>query len=408
LIDPVAESKQIFREAWRYQRDYFYVKNVHGLDMDWAFKTYSKWIDDVKHRSDLTYVLDIFSGETSIGHSFVRGGDFPEVKQVPVGMLGADFAVENNKFRIKKIYTGESWNPTLKAPLSGPGINIKTDDYLLAINGIPLDATKNIYAYFDQIADKQTTITFNSIPSFDGSKEVVVIPVKNEVLLRQFDWVEGNRRKVDKLSNGQLAYVWLPNTGQGGYKNFNRYYFAQKNKKGAIIDERFNGGGQIADYIVDLLARDLMGYFNNPIGDKQAFTAPNAGIFGPKVMIINEMAGSGGDMLPYMFQKRKIGPLVGTKTWGGLVGIWDVPALIDGGTITAPRGGFYNVNGEWDVENIGISPDILIEQEPKLVKEGHDPQLEKAVEVALDLLKTQSVKLIQQPADPVRVLRPKK
>ena len=205
-----------------------------------------------------------------------------------------------------------------------------------------------------------------------------------------------------------MAYVWLPNTGQGGYNNFNRYYFAQKNKKGAIIDERFNSGGSIADYIVDLLARDLMGYFNNPIGDKQAFTAPNAGIFGPKVMLINEMAGSGGDMLPYMFQKRKIGPLVGTKTWGGLVGIWDVPALIDGGTITAPRGGFYNVDGKWDIENIGVSPDIIVEQEPKLVSEGHDPQLEKAVEVALDLLKTQSTKLLPQPADPIRVLRPKK
>jgi tricorn protease len=408
LIDPVAEAKQIFREAWRYQRDYFYVKNVHGLDMEWAYKTYSPWIVDVKHRSDLTYVLDIFSGETSIGHSFVRGGDFPEVKQVPVGMLGADFTVENNHFRIKKIYTGESWNPTLKAPLSGPGINVKTDDYLLAVDGIPLDATKNLYAYFDQMADKQTTITVNSIPSFDGAKEIVVVPIRNEGLLRQYDWVEGNRRKVDKLSNGQLAYVWLPNTGQGGYNNFNRYYFAQKNKKGAIIDERFNSGGSIADYIVDLLARDLMGYFNNPIGDKQAFTAPNAGIFGPKVMLINEMAGSGGDMLPYMFQKRKIGPLVGTKTWGGLVGIWDVPALIDGGTITAPRGGFYNVNGQWDIENIGVSPDITVEQDPKLVNQGHDPQLEKAVEIALDLLKTQSTKLLPQPADPIRVLRPKK
>jgi tricorn protease len=237
---------------------------------------------------------------------------------------------------------------------------------------------------------------------------VVVVPVKSEVLLRQYDWIENNRRKVDELSKGQLAYVWLPNTADGGYNNFNRYYFAQKNKKGAIIDERYNSGGSIADYIVDLLSRDLMGYFNNPIGEKQAFTAPNAGIFGPKVMLINERAGSGGDMLPYMFKKRKIGPLVGTKTWGGLVGIWDVPNLIDGGSITAPRGGFYNTNGEWDVENIGISPDFVIEQDAKLVKEGHDPQLEKAVEVALELLKTQGVQLKPQPADPIRVIRPKK
>ncbi len=227
-------------------------------------------------------------------------------------------------------------------------------------------------------------------------------------MLRQQDWVENNRRKVDELSNGKLAYVWLPNTGGGGYANFNRYYFAQKDKKGAVIDERFNQGGSIADYIVDLLSRDLLGYFNNPIGDKQAFTAPNAGIWGPKVMIINEMAGSGGDMLPFMFKLREIGPVVGTTTWGGLVGIWDVPGLIDGGGITSPRGGFYNLDGEWDVENIGVAPDIFVEQNSKLVIEGHDPQLEKAVEVAMDLLKTEEVKLLPQPEDPIRVVRPKK
>lgn len=406
-IDPMAEWKQIFREAWRYQRDYFYVKNVHGLDLDWAYKTYSPWIDHVKHRSDLNYVLDILGGETSIGHSFVNGGDFPEINKVPVGLLGADFAIENNKYRIKKIYNGESWNPTIKAPLSQPGLKVKVGDYLLAVNGITLDASINLYSLFDQTADKQTSITVNSLPTLDSAKDVVVVPVKSDAQLRQYDWIESNRRMVDKLSNGQLAYVWLPNTAGGGYTNFNRYYFAQKHKKGAIIDERFNSGGSIADYIVDLLSRDLMGYFNNPVNDKQPFTAPNAGIWGPKVMLINEMAGSGGDILPYMFKKRKIGPLVGTKTWGGLVGIWDVPSLIDGGTITAPRGGFFNNEGEWDIENIGVAPDILVEQDAKSVKEGHDPQLEKAVEVALELLKTQSIQLKKQPADPIRVRRPK-
>jgi tricorn protease len=406
-IDPLLEWKQIFREAWRFQRDYFYVANVHGLDMDWAYKTYSAWIDDCKHRSDLNYVLDILGGETSICHSFVWGGDYPEVKSVPIGLLGADITVENGHYRIKKIYKGESWNAGIKAPLRGPGINVNTGDYVLAVNGVPLDTAINLYSYFDHTAGNQISITINSAPVMKGARDVTVVPVDNENELRQDEWVESNRRKVDSLSHGKLAYVWLPDTGGGGYFNFNRYYFAQKDKKGAVIDERFNHGGSIADYIVDLLSRDLLGYFNNPIGTRQPFTAPNAGIWGPKVMIINEMAGSGGDMLPYMFKLRKIGPLVGTQTWGGLVGIWDVPGLIDGGYMTAPRGGFYNLSGEWDVENKGVAPDVVVEQDPKSVIEGHDPQLEKAVETAMELLKTEEVKLLPQPANPVRVLRPK-
>jgi len=407
LIDPKVECKQMFREAWRYQRDFFYVDNVHGLDLDWAYKTYSPWVEDVAHRSDMNYLLDIFSGETSIGHSFVYGGDYPRYNRVPVGLLGADYEIKDNRYVIRKIYNGENWNPGLRAPLSGPGIDIKEGEYILAVNGNPLYSNKNVYSLFDKTANKQIKITVNNKPTMEGSREVIVIPVSSEESLRQHDWVEGNRRMVDKLSGGKLAYVWLPNTGYGGYSNFNRYYFAQKDKKGAIIDERFNRGGLVADYIVDLLSRDLMGYFNNPVGEKQAFTSPDAGIWGPKVMLINEMAGSGGDMLPYMFKKKKIGPLVGTRTWGGLVGIWDVPGLIDGGRITAPRGGFYNTNGEWDIENKGVAPDVMVEQDPAMMNKGHDTQLEKAIEVALHLLKKQEVKLKSQPADPIRVKRPK-
>ena len=405
-LNPLAEWKQIFREAWRYQRDYFYVDNVHGLDLDWAYKTYAPWVDYVRHRDDLTYVLDIFSGETSVGHSFVRGGDYPQVKRVPVGMLGADFETANGRFRIKKIYTGENWNPDLRAPLSSPGIDVKEGDYLLAVNGEELTDKMNLYSLFDQTAGKQTRITVNSKPSLSGAREITVVPVRSENALRRRDWIESNRRRVDKMSGGKLAYVWLPNTSVGGYKSFNRYYFAQMDKKGAVIDERFNTGGFIADYIIDLMARELAGYFNNPIGERKPFRAPNAALYGPKVMIINEMAGSGGDMMPYMFRQRKIGPLVGTRTWGGLVGIWDVPPLIDGGTITAPRGGFYNLEGEWDVENKGVAPDIEVEQDAKLVIEGHDPQLEKAVRIALELLKEKEVKILPQPADPIRVKRP--
>jgi tricorn protease len=240
--------------------------------------------------------------------------------------------------------------------------------------------------------------SFLEPPTLDGARVVTVVPVRSEVELRQREWIEGNRRKVEELSGGKLAYVWVPDTGLGGYTNFTRYYFAQQDRKGVILDERFNHGGSIADYMVDLMSRELLGYFNNPVGDRQPFTAPNAAIWGPKVMLINEMSGSGGDMLPYMFRKKGIGPLVG---------IWDVPDLIDGGFITAPRGGFYNVEGRWEVENEGVAPDVEVEQSPKLVAAGHDPQLERAVEIALELMETQGIELLPQPPDPVRVRRPR-
>jgi len=405
-VDPAAEWRQIFREAWRYQRDYFYVDNVHGLDLDWAYETYAPWVELVRHRADLTYILDILGGETAVGHSFCGGGDEPEVDQVPIGLLGADYELADGRFRIARIFTGENWNPDLRAPLSGPGIDAHEGDYLLAVDGVELGAEQNLYSLFDRSADRQTVITLNDTPSMEGAREVTVIPVASEMALRQRAWVEDNRRTVDELSGGRLAYVWVPNTGRGGYTYFTRYFFAQQDKQGAIIDERFNHGGSIADYMVEMMDRQLFGYFNNPVGDRQPFTAPNAAIWGPKVMLINEMSGSGGDMLPYMFRAKGIGPLVGTTTWGGLVGIWDVPPLIDGGYITAPRGGFYDVDGNWAVENEGVAPDIEVEQEPRLVQAGHDPQLEKAVEVALELLETQGVKLLPQPPDPVRSVRP--
>ncbi|MEM9829401.1 MAG: PDZ domain-containing protein [Bacteroidota bacterium] len=405
-VDPQVEAKQIFQEAWRFQRDYFYVENVHGMNLEKVYENYSPWVADIRHRSDLTYLLDILGGETSVGHSFVGGGDYPDIDRVPVGLLGADYEQTDGRYRITKIYTGESWNPNLRSPLSGPAISVQEGDYLLSVNGQEISDSVNLYAYFAQTADRQTRIQVNSQPTLEGARELIVVPVANEAGLRQYDWIESNRRKVDELSNGKLAYVWLPNTGNGGYDNFNRYYFAQKDKLGAIIDERFNQGGSAADYIVDLLSRELMGYFNNPVGDKKPFTSPSAGIWGPKVMIVNEMAGSGGDYLPYMFKKKNIGPVVGTRTWGGLVGIWDVPPLVDGGRMTSPRGGFYNTEGKWAVENEGVAPNIEVEQEPKLVAAGRDPQLEKAVEVALELLEENPLELQAQPSDPVRARRP--
>ena len=407
-VKPREEWKQIFREGWRYQRDFLYVNNAHGAPWNDVLKWYSPWIDHVQHRSDLLYVVDIVGGEVAVGHSYTRGGDFPDITNIPIGLLGADFEVDKNFYRIKKIFNGENWNPELKAPLREPGINIKEGDYILEVNGKVVTASENLYMYFEGTANRQIKIRVNTKPVAEGSRLVTVVPVESETQLRMMNWVEGNRKKVNDLSKGQLAYVYLPNTGQPGYTFFNRYYFAQQDKKGAIIDERNNGGGSAADYMVDIMARQLHGYFNSRANDHRPFLTPNAGIFGPKVMLINERAGSGGDLLPYLFNKMKIGPLVGTKTWGGLVGTWDTPQFIDGGTMIAPRGGFYDVNGEWAVEGVGISPDITVEQTPLDVIKGRDPQLERAVEEALKLLKTQAVEIKPEPAAPIRYKRPVK
>nr|WP_288934979.1 S41 family peptidase [uncultured Allomuricauda sp.] len=405
-IDPQTEYAQIFKEGWRFMRDFLYVDNVHGAPWDKIYSWYQPWIKHVKHRTDLNYVVDILSGEVAIGHSYVAGGDMPDVDRVPVGLLGADFDIVDGYYKIKKIYTGEQWNPELRAPLAMPGIEVKAGDYLLAINGRPLKANQNIYELLAQTADRTVNITVNGTPSLTNAKMVTVKPVANEYQLRYMDWVETNRNKVDKLSNGRLAYVYIPNTSGNGFSSFNKYYFSQQEKKGVILDERNNGGGSAADYMIDIMAREPIGYFNSKANDNRPWTSPIAGIWGPKVMIINERAGSGGDLLPYMFKEKDLGPLVGTRTWGGLVGTWDTPRFIDGGRMVAPRGGFYNTNGEWDVEGKGIAPDIEVIQNPKAIVQGKDPQLERAVQEALQLLETQEFIMKPEPPAPVRWKRP--
>ncbi len=407
-VDPRAEYKQIFKEGWRYMRDFLYVDNTHGAPWDDVWKWYSPWIDHVRHRSDLNYVVDIMSGEIAVGHSYVSGGDFPSLTSDRIGLLGADISKQRNGYRIDRIYNGESWNPGLRSPLSGPGINVNEGDYILEVDGEEVSADRNIFSYFVGTANRQVKLLVNDKAKKDGARLVTVQTVTNERGLRQFAWVEDNRRKVDELSNGQLAYVYVPNTGNGGYTYFNRYFFAQQDKKGAVIDERNNGGGSAADYIVDVLARQLHGYFNSRVEGNRPFTTPGAGLWGPKVMIINERAGSGGDLLPYMFHKMEIGPLIGTLTWGGLVGTWDTPRFIDNGRMVAPRGGFYDTDGNWAVEGDGVAPDIAVEQYPKDVIAGKDPQLERAVAEALKLMKTEGIELKPEPAAPIRWKRPVK
>ena len=332
----------------------------------------------------------------------------PDVERVSTGLLGADIEVDQGHYRLAHIFSGENWNPGLQAPLSAPGIDAHVGDYVLAVNGREITTDQNFHAYFEGTAGRQTVLLLNDRPSVEGARQVTVVPVSSEGGLRRRAWIEGNRRKVDELSGGRLAYVWLPDTGQGGYTAFNRYYFAQQDKPAAVIDERFNGGGSAADYMVDVMARKLHGYFNSPVGERKPFTSPQAGIWGPKVLIINESAGSGGDLLPYLFRQMGIGPLIGTTTWGGLVGIWGVPPLVDGGMITAPRGGFFDLEGKWAVENEGVAPDIEVEQTPKEILAGRDPQLERAVQECLELLERNPVNLLSEPDAPVRAKRPSK
>jgi tricorn protease len=405
-VDPRAEWAQIYRETWRIQREYFYDPQMHGADWQAVYEKYKPLLSFVGHRADLGYLIAMIGGELTVGHSYLLGtGDIPGEDAVSVGLLGADFAIENGRYRIKRIYTGENWNPDLRAPLSAPGIQVSEGDYLLEVNGRPLAPPANPYSLFEGTANRQTLIRISKTPSAEGSRLITVVPVASEDTLRTRAWIENNRRLVDKLSNGKLAYVWLPNTTTAGYASFTRYYYAQQDKEGAVIDERYNHGGMVADYIVNELDRKLMGYF--ALRDGTPSTSPIAGIYGPKVMIVNESAGSGGDALPYMFRLRKVGPLVGTRTWGGLVGTLGVPSTIDGGGITAPTLAFYNLKGEWDVENIGVAPDIEVEYTPAEVNKGRDPQLERAVQEALRLLEQNPVRRVPRPAPINRVSKGK-
>ena len=407
-LDPSEEYKQIFNEMWRNQRDYLYVPNLHGADWPKMKEMYGQLLPYVRHRADLNYLMDMMGAEIAIGHSYVRGGDMPDVPNANSGLLGADFSIENGRYRITRIYDNENWNPELRSPMAVPGVNVNVGDYVVAINGVELKGTDNIYRLLDGTGNRQIQISVNDKPSLDGARNYTVVPVTSEQALRTRAWVESNRRLVDQLSGGQLAYVYLPNTGGPGYTSFNRYYFSQQEKKGAIIDERYNGGGSAADYIIDVLGRSFDGYFNNVAGDRYPFTSPAAGIWGPKVMIINEMAGSGGDLMPYMFKFRKIGPLVGKRTWGGLVHTADTPPFVDGGSAIAPRGGFFTKDCRWAVENEGVGPDIEVENWPKDMVAGRDPQLERAVEEAMRLLKANPVnRMTTEPAPPTWGTRPK-
>ncbi len=397
-VDPRAEWKQMYNEVWRIERDFLYDPGLHGLNLAAAQKQYAIYLDSLASRNDLTYLFNDMLGEISIGHMYV-GGPPPASPQPPrTGLLGADYKIENGRYRFAKVYKGENWNPGLEAPLTAPGVNVTEGEYLLEVGGRELKGTDNIFSFFQETAGKSVVLKVGLSPDGKGARTVTVVPIPGEMSLRNRNWIDWNRRTVDELSGGRLAYVYLPNTSVDGYTNFNRYYFAQLGKEGAVIDERFNGGGSAADYVIDYLRRPLLNYWMTREG--QDFTTPFGSIFGPKVMVTNMYAGSGGDALPWYFRRAGIGPLVGTTTWGGLVGIYGYPELIDGGSVTAPRVAFYNPEGEWDVENHGVAPDIEVEYTPALWRGGHDPQLEKAVEVVMAQLQKSPVNYGKRPAYP--------
>ncbi len=396
--DPKAEWNQMYHEVWRIERDFFYDPHFHGLNLADAQGFYQKWLANVGSRNELNYLFEEMLGNINVGHMFIRGGTEPDLPKVKVGLLGADYASENGRYRFTKVYNGENWNPELQAPLTQPGVNVVAGEYLLSVRGRELHSTENLYSFFEETAGKQISLRVGPNADGSGSREVTVVPVDNEGNLRHLAWIEGNRRKVDQLSGGHLAYVHLPDTAEGGFTSFNRYFFAQLNKQGAVIDERYNHGGDIADYIIEYLNRRPMARITTREGEDM--TDPTEAIFGPKVMIINQFAGSGGDAMPWYFRKAGVGKLVGMKTWGGLVGIGGYPPLMDGGSVTAPRWAFYGLDGEWEVENHGIAPDVEVDQDPKLVREGHDPQLEKAVSVAMEELQRNPPATYQRPAYP--------
>ncbi|HKW88080.1 MAG TPA: PDZ domain-containing protein [Candidatus Acidoferrales bacterium] len=384
-VDPRAEWKQMYHEVWRIERDFFYAPNFHGLNLAKAEAEYAKYLPGLASREDMNFLFDQMLGDLNVGHMFVRGGAIPTVPPVSVGLLGADYSIENGRYRITKVYSGENWNPGLEAPLTQPGVNVVAGDYILAVDGRELHGADNIYSFFLDKAGKQVALKVGANADGSGSREVTVVPIANELNLRHRDWIVHNMDEVNKLSDGKLAYVYLPNTAGGGYTYFNRYYFSQVGKDGAVMDERFNTGGQIANYIIETMQRKLTSYWYTRQGE--VFTSPLDAIFGPKVMIINQFSGSGGDWMPWGFRHVGLGPLVGERTWGGLVGIYGYPPLIDGGSVTAPRVAFFNPNGTWDVENHGVPPDVPLVLDPKAWREGHDVQLEKAVAVALEELK---------------------
>jgi tricorn protease len=399
--DPTAEWPQIFHEAWRINRDYFYDPNFHGADWDAVREKYEPFVEHAATRSDLERIIVWALSELAVGHSYSgRGESIADPKDVTVGLLGADYEESDGRYRFARIYGGLNWTPDLRSPLEVPGVEVTEGEYLLAVGGQEVAAGDNLYRHFENTAGKQVTLTVGPSASGAGSREVVVVPLPDERSLRFRAWIEGNIERVHEETGNRVAYVYVPNTAGAGHEFFKRYFYPQSHMDGIIVDERYNGGGLIADYYIDILRRPFIANWAMRYGED--LPSPRGAILGPKVMLIDETAGSGGDLLPWMFRKYELGPLVGKRTWGGLVGILGFPVLMDGGSVTAPNLAIWTEDG-WVVENVGVAPDIEVEQWPVEVNAGRDPQLEKAIEVIMEALETQATPPLERPEFPVRV-----
>ncbi len=387
-IDPRAEWAQIFDEGWRFQRDFFYADNLHGLDWEAVYERYRPLLEHVGRREDLNELMVEMIAEVHAGHNRVGGGDVHRPNGPSGGLLGANFGIDRDRWRIERIYTGESWNPFIDSPLAAPGNAAQEGEYILAIDGRDLTAADNLFARLQDTVGKQVVLTV--APEADGSdsREIIVEPVNSESGMRLWSWIEGNRRQVAEATDGRVGYIYLPNTAGPGYTFFNRMFHAQLDKDALIIDERANGGGQAANYIVEVLSRRHLSNWVYRQGEMA--TTPMGALHGPKIMMIDQDAGSGGDFMPYAFRELGIGPLLGTRTWGGLIGIFANPPFVDGGVMTVPHFRFVDVDNNWSVENEGVAPDIRVELDPVAANAGRDTQLERAIGEILEMLEDYS------------------
>jgi tricorn protease len=385
-VDPKAEWKQIFDEAWWMEKEFFYDPALHGLNWQAVYDRYLPQLAHVQRREDLNDLLVQMIAELQVGHNRTGGGDVHQEPSVAVGLLGADFAIEQGRYKIARLYAGDRLNPNLRSPLTVPGLGVKEGDFILAINGNELDDKTNIYALLENMVGKQVVLAVAHDATGKGRRDITVEPIANESLLRRWAWIEGNRQKVQQKSGGKIAYVYMPDTAGQGFEHFNRMFFAQVDKQALIVDDRRNGGGQAANYVTELLARPYLASWKDR--DGMVFDTPGGAIYGPKAMLIDQDAGSGGDFMPYAFKRVGLGPLIGKRTWGGLIGISVNPPLIDGGFLTVPYFRFYTPDGEWRVENEGVAPDIDVELDPAAVNRGEDTQLDAAIADVLKRLET--------------------